>query len=753
MADTGKIYIEDAFGKKYKYTGKIDGLDDWYIEYAYAQKDSQGCSNSDDEKQYLVKMFLVSSKENNEVFRALQVGRNGVINTLNQIKQEVFQLEKVVTRGCLGKEEMQFYEICLICNGIRQGEDGVNYIYNELSLDRKREFFYALATAIFNIHQKKIIHANISAKSVAYAMNMPQKAYIAGFEYAFRNEYENRNQSGKLPVWWVRPDDKSLLRLEGQEFFSPELKKIVKNKKGLNELDFATDVYSLGLLFHLYLTGEMPKKKEDSLCFDARISKKMSNLLAKMLEESPEKRYKIQSVIAEMSKMNDSDFALAAKGEEDKSEPKYGISVEATPVEDEVDGDIPMAEESTPAKEEESAPPKETSVEEKPAKVEEEKPTKEWHGFDEPCPEKNGAWNMRKIEEGGWEAWKKGKKNETEGYILLRKGKGTPDSLRTAAHLTRIGVIVDITKQAWEDPNVKAYCAEKVSNEPTSIALKEKFQTLEEEIAREKAEARRIAGGYYLWIKESIAPEKISIDEMNLLRHCDDLRKECKEEDHSPADKVNVGVFMDACEKISGALAKIEQLSFATMPALSTDKSAAQKINALLADEDFDEDALDALLEDVDDGEEKLVEIDGDIDAALDVFGTTCTQAEEMARQNSQSKPKSGLDAVFAINVEAMEKDSAWDFVEEIATDGKKLAKAKDVIFLEADKKAFEESMKLLQKYYVALEEAEEEKEKEIQASAKRYFDEHTDEILEEIKNGNIPVGEELRKEIQQILA
>ena len=756
MADTGKMYIEDAFGKKYQYTGKIDGLDDWYIEYAYAQKDSQGCSNSDDEKQYLVKMFLVSSKENNEVFRALQAGRNGVINTLNQIKQEVFQLEKVVTRGCLGKEEKQFYEICLICNGIRQGEDGVNYIYNELSLDRKREFFYALATAIFNIHQKKIIHANISAKSVAYAMNMPQKAYIAGFEYAFRNEYENRNQSGKLPVWWVRPDDKSLLRLEGQEFFSPELKKIVKNKKGLNELDFATDVYSLGVLFHLYLTGEMPKKKEDSLCFDARISEKMSNLLEKMLEKDSEKRCTMEDVLDRLKKMNDSDFALTAEGEEDKSEPKYGISVEVAPVEEE-DGDIPMAEESTPAKEEESAPPKKVPVEEeKPVKVEEEKPTKEWHGFDEPCPEKDGAWNMRKIERWGWEAWKKEKKNETEGYILLRKGE--PDSLRTAAHLIGMGVIVVITKeelekQAWEESSVKAYCTEKVPNEPTSIALKEKFQTLEEEIAREKAEAKRIAGGYYLWIKESIAPEKISRDEMKLLRRCDDLLEECKEEGRSPADKVNVGAFMDACEKISGALAKIEQLSFATMPALSTDKSAAQKINALLADEDFDEDALDALLEDVDDGEEKLVEIDGDIDVALDVFGATCAQAEEMARQNSQSKPKSGLEAIFAINVEAMEKDSAWDFVEEIATDAKKSAKAKDAIFSKADKKAFEESMKLLQKCYAALEEAEEEKEKEIQASAKRYFDEHTDEILEEIKNGNISVGEELRKEIQRILA
>ena len=748
MADTGKIYIEDAFGKKYKYTGKIDGLDDWYIEYAYAQKDSQGCSNSDDEKQYLVKMFLVSSKENNEVFRALQAERNGVINiinTLNQkIKQENFQLEKVVARGCHGKEEMQFYEICLICNGIRQGEDGVNYIYNELSLDRKREFFDALATAIFNIHQKKIIHANISAKSVAYAMNMPQKAYIAGFEYAFRNEDENRNQLGKLPVWWVRPDDKSLLRLEGQEFFSPELKKIVKNKKGLNELDFATDVYSLGLLFHLYLTGEMIKGlNEESLEINSRLKKAMKELLNAMLCKNPDERCTMEDVLDRLNKMNNSDFALDAEGEEDKSEPKYGISVEATPVEDEVDGDIPMAEEST--------------VEaEKPAKVEDEEPTKEWHGFDEPCPEKNGAWNMREIERWGFEAWKKEKKNETEGYILLRKG--APDSLRTATHLSHMGVIVVITKeelekQAWEESSVKAYCTEKVPNEPTSIALKEKFQTLEEEIAREKAEARRIAGGYYLWIKESIAPEKISSDEMKLLRRCDDLRKECKEEGRSPVEKVNVGAFTNACEKISGALAKIEQLSFATMPALSTDKSAAQKINALLADEDFDEDTLDALLEGIEVGEEKLVEIDGDVDAALDVFGTTCTQAEEMARQNSQTKPKSGLDAVFAIIVEAMEKDSAWDFVEEIATDAKKLAKAKDAIVSEADKKAFEESMKLLQKYYAALEEAEEEKEKEIQASAKRYFDEHTDEILEEIKNGNISVGEELRKEIQRILA
>nr|MBR6778036.1 hypothetical protein [Clostridia bacterium] len=480
MADTGKIYIEDAFGKKYKYTGKIDGLDDWYIEYAYAQKDSQGCSNSDDEKQYLVKMFLVSSKENNEVFRALQAERNGVINTLNQIKQEVFQLEKVVTRGCLGKEEMRFYEICLICNGIRQGEDGVNYIYNELSLDRKREFFYALATAIFNIHQKKIIHANISAKSVAYAMNMPQKAYIAGFEYAFRNEYENRNQSGKLPVWWVRPDDKSLLRLEGQEFFSPELKKIVKNKKGLNELDFATDVYSLGLLFHLYLTGEMVKGlNEESLEINSRLKKAMKELLNAMLCKNPDERCTMEDVLDRLKKMNNSDFALDAEGEEDKSEPKYGISVEATPVEDEVDGDIPMAEESTPAKEEESAPPKKVPVEEeKPVKVEAEEPKKEWHGFDEPCPEKNRAWNMREIERRRWEAWKKEKKNETEGYIILRKGE--PETFRSTAGLIHIGVIVVITKeelekQAWEESSVKAYCTEKVPNEPTSIALKEKF--------------------------------------------------------------------------------------------------------------------------------------------------------------------------------------------------------------------------------------------------------------------------------------
>lgn len=744
MADTGKIYIEDAFDKdasdeytRYQYTGKIDGLDEWYVEYDHVMNTK-------------TREFRVLRTYSNA--HILYSERGPISNFLKSNKQSsefMFEVSQILLphKG-VHKEQgaNNYYELLTTEEGSKKGAESVADICGEKE-EFRREIMRRLASAVNTIHEQRIIHANISSQSVALLLNNSHRIYVGGFEYAFAFG------SGRAPSW-VMANAKHAPRKEGEEFFSPELAKAVKGTK--TQLTYATDVYSLGLLFHLYLTGEMPKKKEDSLCFDARISKKMSNLLEKMLEKDSEKRYTIQRVIAEMTKMNDSDFALTAEGEEDKSEPKYGISVEATPVEDEVDGDIPMAEESTPAKEEESAPPKETSVEEKPAKVEEEKPTKEWHGFDEPCPEKNGAWNMRKIERWGWEAWKKEKKNETEGYILLRKGE--PDSLRTAAHLIGMGVIVVITKeelekQAWEDPNVKAYCAEKVSNEPTSIVLKEKFQTLEEEIAREKAEARRIAGGYYLWIKESIAPEKISSDEMKLLRRCDDLLKECKEEERSPADKVNVGVFMDACEKISGALEKIEQLSFATMPTLSTDKATAQKIEALLGNGDFDEDALDALLEGIEVGEEKLVEIDGDVDAALDVFGTTCTQAEEMARQNSQSKPKSGLEAIFAINVEAMEKDSAWDFVEEIATDAKKLAKAKDAISSETDKKAFEESMKLLQKCYAALEEAEEEKEKEIQASAKRYFDEHTDEILEEIKNGNIPVGEELRKEIQRILA
>ncbi len=740
MADTGKIYIENVpLKQKYLYTTKIESHDEWYVEY-------DNVMNTVTNELLILRKY---AKEN--VVGFFRGDRNAISSFLKQNKKSSeFMFEKSESfspydHKKYGGVRLDFYELITPKEGTKKGAESVADICGAKE-EFRREIMTRLALAVNTMHGKGIIHANISSNSVALLLNDSHRIYVGGFEYAFN--------SNNTPSWWMS-NATHPPRKEGEEFFSPELAKAVEGTK--TQLTYATDVYSLGLLFYLYLTGKMPEKKDDSFCFDDRISKKMSNLLAKMLEEAPEKRYTIQRVIVEMRNMNDSDFALTTESGEDKSEPRYGISVEATPVEEEVDGDIPMAEESMPAKEEESAPPKEAPVEEeKPVKVEEEKPKKEWCGFDEPCPEKNGAWNMREIERRGLEAWKKEKRNQTEGYVLLRKG--APQPLRSAADLIRIGVIVvvtkeDLEKQAWEEPSVKAYCAEKVSNEPTSIELKEKFQTLEKEIASGKAEARRIAGGYYLWIKESIAPEKISSDEMKLLRRCDDLLKECKEEERSPADKTNVAAFMDACEKISGALAKIEQLSFATMPTLSTDKAAAQKIEALLANEDFDEDALDALLEGVDVGEEKLVEIDGDIDAALEIFGTTCAQAEEMASQNSQSKSKGGLDAIFAINVEAMEKDSAWDFIEEIAADAKKLAKAKEVMFSKVDKKAFEESMKLLEKCYAALEEAEEKKDKEIQTAAKKYFDEHADEILEEIKNGNIPVGEELRKEIQRILA
>ena len=122
----------------------------------------------------------------------------------------------------------------------------VHDIYNNLSEQEKMFLMKMLAGALITFHNKKIVHADISLQNVIIYRDHTGMyiCKLIGFDSCFFVNNVPNEISGTV------------------DFYSPEIGKYINAEDNCDELkkDISekTDIFSLGLLYHFYLTGTLP---------------------------------------------------------------------------------------------------------------------------------------------------------------------------------------------------------------------------------------------------------------------------------------------------------------------------------------------------------------------------------------------------------------------------------------------------------------------------------------------------------------
>lgn len=122
----------------------------------------------------------------------------------------------------------------------------VHDIYNNLSEQEKMFLMKMLAGALITLHNKKIVHADISLQNVIIYRDHTGMyiCKLIGFDSCFFVNNVPNEISGTV------------------DFYSPEIGKYINAEDNCDELkkDISekTDIFSLGLLYHFYLTGTLP---------------------------------------------------------------------------------------------------------------------------------------------------------------------------------------------------------------------------------------------------------------------------------------------------------------------------------------------------------------------------------------------------------------------------------------------------------------------------------------------------------------
>ena len=128
-------------------------------------------------------------------------------------------------------------------------DDDLESVLKGLPFDVKRLVMLTAAGALASVHAKNIVHSDLKLKNVLLAKNKMGNhvAKLIDFDSSYFLDDIPETLSGSL------------------DYCSPELGKCACNEDECAELSKAlsvkSDVFSLGLIFHYYLAGELPQPK------------------------------------------------------------------------------------------------------------------------------------------------------------------------------------------------------------------------------------------------------------------------------------------------------------------------------------------------------------------------------------------------------------------------------------------------------------------------------------------------------------
>ena len=126
-------------------------------------------------------------------------------------------------------------------------DDETETVLATLSVDVKKLLMQTAAGALFSVHSKGIVHSDLKLKNVLLVRN------ASGNYVAKLIDFDSS--------WFV--DDKPEEIVGTIDYYSPELGEYADSEDDREELEKRitekTDIFSLGLIFHYYLTGSLPE--------------------------------------------------------------------------------------------------------------------------------------------------------------------------------------------------------------------------------------------------------------------------------------------------------------------------------------------------------------------------------------------------------------------------------------------------------------------------------------------------------------
>ena len=145
-------------------------------------------------------------------------------------------------------EDHHYMEAAELVEGVI-GEDELEGVIASLSTDVKRLLMLTAAGALDTIHKRGVIHSDLKLQNVLLARNS------AGNYVAKIIDFDSSYFPDTLPEEIVGTID----------YYSPELGEYADSEDDREELGKTltsqSDIFSLGLIFHIYLSGEMPQAK------------------------------------------------------------------------------------------------------------------------------------------------------------------------------------------------------------------------------------------------------------------------------------------------------------------------------------------------------------------------------------------------------------------------------------------------------------------------------------------------------------
>lgn len=145
-------------------------------------------------------------------------------------------------------EDHHYMEAAELVDGVID-DDELEGVISSLSVDVKRLLMLTAAGALDTIHKRGVIHSDLKLQNVLLARNS------AGNYVAKVIDFDSSYFTDCLPDEIVGTID----------YYSPELGQYADAEDEREELGKTltsqSDIFSLGLIFHIYLSGEMPQAK------------------------------------------------------------------------------------------------------------------------------------------------------------------------------------------------------------------------------------------------------------------------------------------------------------------------------------------------------------------------------------------------------------------------------------------------------------------------------------------------------------
>lgn len=211
-------------------------------------------------KKYFIKKYKVPVyPENNGSFDAKTLERNRrEFNEYIALRKKINSTIRAISGAggnlVVPKEEFvydnHYYEVAELVPDVVEDKDMIDTL-SSLSNAEKEVLMCTLIGAIDTIHNKGIVHSDLKLKNVLLVKN-ERNTYVAKII-----DFDNSFLLDSKPC----PED-----IGGSiDYCSPEIAYYANLEEDWDEAKEAitakSDIFSLGLIFHFYLTGELPKAK------------------------------------------------------------------------------------------------------------------------------------------------------------------------------------------------------------------------------------------------------------------------------------------------------------------------------------------------------------------------------------------------------------------------------------------------------------------------------------------------------------